>query len=345
MSNHILGDDDSDDELGTFTTHPPRRRPPSQIQPFSRQHPQTSQDPFSPTEYDPKQTSLSSQSYFNQSSNPTHEGYHPESPLQEEDERWGVFDSDRKHQSSSTYASGLEQNQNPAAYSGGNPSNPLGTMQDLSHTDAPPYRPFFDDVNHVSPAHHRNLSASSAGAFASLSGRNRLGMHQADSVESGFPFSSAGVPPAGLPTNPPQISKWALEDDYEDEMAGIRNIPLVDAPGGQSRKSGNWGKQKAKAPSLKERIEDLFSRKPKELAGERFIYLNDVPRNEREFKYMSNYVSTTKYNMVTFLPKFLLGSSFNIDPILIYISLHCIWSGWLDQLDHHANPQKHFCFP
>lgn len=46
--------------------------------------------------------------------------------------------------------------------------------------------------------------------------------------------------------------------------------------------------------------------KEKVLTGERIIFLNDS-RGNGEQGFISNYVSTTKYNLVTFLPKFLVG--------------------------------------
>ena len=46
--------------------------------------------------------------------------------------------------------------------------------------------------------------------------------------------------------------------------------------------------------------------KEKALTGERVIFLNDS-RGNGEQGFVSNYVSTTKYNLATFLPKFLVG--------------------------------------
>jgi len=46
--------------------------------------------------------------------------------------------------------------------------------------------------------------------------------------------------------------------------------------------------------------------KEKVLMGERIIFLNDS-RGNGEQGFVSNYVSTTKYNLVTFMPKFLVG--------------------------------------
>lgn len=51
-------------------------------------------------------------------------------------------------------------------------------------------------------------------------------------------------------------------------------------------------------------LEQSGLRRKQDLTGERTIYLNDPVRNAT-FKYCNNYVSTGKYNLVTFLPKFL----------------------------------------
>lgn len=46
--------------------------------------------------------------------------------------------------------------------------------------------------------------------------------------------------------------------------------------------------------------------KEKVLVGERVVYLNDEGANA-DCGFISNYVSTSKYNVITFLPKFLYG--------------------------------------
>lgn len=66
-------------------------------------------------------------------------------------------------------------------------------------------------------------------------------------------------------------------------------------------------------PSRKKRFLDLKKNwkwpweKEKVLVGERIIFLNDDGANA-DSGFVSNYVSTSKYNLVTFLPKFLFGT-------------------------------------
>lgn len=53
-------------------------------------------------------------------------------------------------------------------------------------------------------------------------------------------------------------------------------------------------------------LQSLGVRRKIEVGGERTIYINDQAMNN-QFKYCNNYVSTGKYNLVTFVPKFLSG--------------------------------------
>lgn len=67
--------------------------------------------------------------------------------------------------------------------------------------------------------------------------------------------------------------------------------------GGGGGLGGIWKQLgQGKFPWQKERV----------LTGERIIFLNDS-RGNGEQRFVSNYVSTTKYNLATFLPKFLIG--------------------------------------
>lgn len=67
-------------------------------------------------------------------------------------------------------------------------------------------------------------------------------------------------------------------------------------------------------PSRKKKLMDLKKNwkwpweKEKVLTGERIVFLNDDGANG-DSGFVSNYVSTSKYNLVTFLPKFLFGMS------------------------------------
>lgn len=69
------------------------------------------------------------------------------------------------------------------------------------------------------------------------------------------------------------------------------------------------GKLKDKSSRMWDGImQSLGLRRKIEVGGERTIYINDQAMNQ-QFKYCNNYVSTGKYNLVTFVPKFLAGVS------------------------------------
>lgn len=115
-----------------------------------------------------------------------------------------------------------------------------------------------------------------------------------------LPLTKAAAPPAGRSFNNAgssemqQQNTWTFDDDEglpapnsRYERGGQpRNAPLRQ----QTKRTWKWPWERQKA-----------------LAPERKIWLNDHPSNEAE-GYCSNYVSTTKYNLVTFVPKFLLGT-------------------------------------
>jgi len=111
------------------------------------------------------------------------------------------------------------------------------------------------------------------------------------STDSGLPLKKNAVPPAG--TGMPQ--GW---DDF-DEVEGalpVFNPSQTSGSIARSRGSGGGRKRKWRWPWQKEQ----------ERTGERVILLNNEAGNLAE-GYCSNYVSTSKYNVATFLPKFLTG--------------------------------------
>lgn len=69
--------------------------------------------------------------------------------------------------------------------------------------------------------------------------------------------------------------------------------------------------------------------KTTDLAGERTIYINDQAMNT-QFRFCNNYVSTGKYNLITFVPKFLAGMY--CSPRLFHRSL-----AFLEQFSKYAN--------
>jgi len=121
------------------------------------------------------------------------------------------------------------------------------------------------------------------------------------SVESGFPLTKAAVNPAGhskitLPgTGQPQ--GWIFD---EDEPV---NLPSSSKDAANSKGESFGTKLKGIRKGWKWPWE-----KEKVLTGERLIGLNDYAgATNGDFK--GNAVSTSKYNLATFVPKFLYGSS------------------------------------
>ncbi|KAI8981510.1 hypothetical protein BDB01DRAFT_794396 [Pilobolus umbonatus] len=69
------------------------------------------------------------------------------------------------------------------------------------------------------------------------------------------------------------------------------------------RRSSLFNKQKETIP-WKKRIKNIFSRKRATNNAPRIIYINNKKLNDQQ-KFMSNSISTAKYNLATFLPRFL----------------------------------------
>lgn len=125
------------------------------------------------------------------------------------------------------------------------------------------------------------------------------------SKESGLPLTRNAAPHAGASQgslNPDQdMLQW---DDYNPQdshtsqpFAGSASFPGPPPSKGQE-KGFKKPARKFKWP---------WSRQEEHLEGERIIALNNPPANGA---YGSNYVSTSKYNVATFLPKFLFGTHF-----------------------------------
>ncbi|KAH9457849.1 hypothetical protein Pst134EB_010161 [Puccinia striiformis f. sp. tritici] len=220
----------------------------------------------------------------NSGNNPTPPyGYYPHhSALSEQDE-------EEYHDKSPTF----EQSQNPAAYGGGHPSNPRGTMQDINSSPGqqqqqqqqPIYDPLYEDQSPASA----NSYTHSAAPFNTSFNHNKQSQAQ-----------NPRYRPASINSKYAQADDEDEDDDNEEHniIHGIRSIPL-------------------------ERLERLFSTQPKELTGERLLYLNDAARNQREYKFINNHVSTTKYNIISFLPKFLL-EQFSKYANLFFLFTACI---------------------
>lgn len=123
--------------------------------------------------------------------------------------------------------------------------------------------------------------------------------HAMESQESGLPLSRTAAAPAGhskitLGDGMPQ--GWNFDDEEVTPSNRTQFSSTMAQPPKSSSKSGRkrW---KWKWPWQKEVV----------LTGERVIALNNSPANG---EFGNNFIATSKYNVATFLPKFLFGTCY-----------------------------------
>lgn len=191
----------------------------------------------------------------------------------------------------------LVETANPAASgsSRGYPPPPSGSTgrgyaQPGGHM--PAMDPFFDDDDYDAPLDS---------AFSATHSSNQA----MQSTESGLPFARAAAPPAGMASSTTlnddaKVKTWTFDDDDPPlpaavlPYAGSAAFPGTPTPAERGSKTPPKRKQPWRWPWAKE----------EELTGERIIALNDPQQN---IGFCSNYVSTGKYNLASFVPKFLFG--------------------------------------
>jgi len=151
------------------------------------------------------------------------------------------------------------------------------------------------------------------------------------SQESGLPLARSAAPPAGIgassvslaTTTNGQPQGWTFDDDALSPAFSTK----PSFPGEQSATSPR--------PLTRSRRWKWPWQREREFVNERVIALNNPHMND---EYCSNFVSTSKYNSVTFLPKFLTGmcrlgscaeanalfaqNNFRNMPIYFFCSLH-----------------------
>ena len=112
----------------------------------------------------------------------------------------------------------------------------------------------------------------------------------AQSQASGIHLTKNAAHPAGAP------QPWSFDDEDPHQTYPGSVLPT------SSRPMMSEKKKKRRIPQIK--WEWPWKKKEQVLAGERTVTLNNPAAND---EYCSNYVTTSKYNMATFMPKFLLG--------------------------------------
>ncbi|KAG6876279.1 hypothetical protein C0992_000210 [Termitomyces sp. T32_za158] len=149
------------------------------------------------------------------------------------------------------------------------------SMAPYSDQPQPAMDPFFDDDDDNAPD--------------SAFGRRKA----MESQDSGLPLARSAVPPAGVGSSKLSLGdgisqSWNFDDDHFQPAATPSPRPVK--PIAKKREwRWKWPWQKEKA-----------------LAGERIITLNNSAANG---EFASNSISTSKYNLATFIPKFLFGTS------------------------------------
>lgn len=157
--------------------------------------------------------------------------------------------------------------------------------------------PFFDDEDEQMPQSagigtFSNAAGPGRAAGTSSFGGTTLIDGDMDSTTD-LPLTKSAMPPAGiLSREAKQPNKdWTFDDD--DVPASLPTMAPSRPPTHQpTKRRFQW-----KWPWEKKKL----------LSPERKIWLNDRFSNEAE-GYCNNYVSTSKYNLVTFVPKFLGGT-------------------------------------
>lgn len=187
---------------------------------------------------------------------------------------------------------------------------------------AQPMDPFFDDEDEDdanpfgdgrgNPFTDKHAASSSLGP-----GGGGTGGYGMSTPSLGLTANAAAPAGVGASTSTVALGKdgmppgWAFDDDEPVNQPAGSTSRSVGGSGGlkgaMKKRGGGW-----KWPWTKEQV----------LEGERTVWLNDQARNISE-GYPNNYVSTSKYNVVTFVPKFFAGTSMSFFTCSALIWIGC----------------------
>ena len=117
------------------------------------------------------------------------------------------------------------------------------------------------------------------------------------SQESGLPLTRSAAPPAGVGSSTTLPQDWTFDDEFQSSNQQSFSRTPKQQYSQKSSKFSGFNLRKRKWPWQKEKV----------LTGERVIALNNTVAN---VEFSSNFVSTSKYNLITFIPKFLFGVYF-----------------------------------
>lgn len=143
------------------------------------------------------------------------------------------------------------------------------------------------------------------------------------STESGLPLSKAAVNPAGTgpsstTLNDDALKTWTFDDDEPSHPGSVPYTGSAAFPGAPTPTERG-----ANTPAPKRRKFRWPWQKEEVLTGERVIALNNPGAN---VEFPSNYVSTSKYNIATFVPKFLF------EQFSKYANLFFLFTAFIQQV-------------
>ena len=174
----------------------------------------------------------------------------------------------------------------------------MGSMGTMSGNY--PQQSFYDDADNDdyglidrNTQRSRRSNRESGGGIGAFLGRvtgGRIGSPQAEMSDMDLPLTQTGVAPAGMKQSP------------SSSIAGAKATGPIPSATGAGSGDGDSGSEQSRWKFSNFR----FGRAPVDPStlGPRIIHLNDAPANNAQ-KFMDNHVSTTKYNIATFMPKFL----------------------------------------
>ncbi|PWN51558.1 putative P-type ATPase [Violaceomyces palustris] len=191
-----------------------------------------------------------------------------------------------------------------------------------------------DELDDYTPHHGRpgNVSRSSAYPPSVYSNNDTtvmgLGAPRAPftgqygaSTDSGLPLANHGANPAGHYSEGPFADTYAARSSFksieadDDPGMSMDEVPYSGTPmrGGQAGTSRRPPTDspldglKRSIRTLNDDVRSMMRGKKGDarLEGERIVRLNDPVTNDKS-KFSDNYISTSKYNVITFVPKFLV---------------------------------------
>ncbi|BGP12149.1 hypothetical protein JCM10213_004714 [Rhodosporidiobolus nylandii] len=217
------------------------------------------------------------------------------------------------------------QSQNPASYGGGRAANDYGTAVDLSNQGLglgdgaakyDDYNPYFDEDDDLPTATFGASSSSLPSYRPGFGGAaNGGGSYQATAGLAAHAATPAGFGQGQIGER--SAAANPLDEEDEEIVLAKQRIAAQQAREakrlerrGENPVSRVWGEVKRRAKG-----------QPKVYEGERVVHLNNEGLN-RQSRFGGNSVSTSKYNVVTFLPKF-LAEQFSKYANIFFLFIAC----------------------